>query len=376
VIGLQSLLDLIRTLGQSHLLHSTVPPSSSILLPLPTPSPPPLGLFYIPFVSFLCQSSSTQWAAKPPQHLRGMPHFLTPTTSPSRTLDINDHLAFQLTPLFMDAESLYASQYSANWTTSPVLDPPVRNPSSSSSTPNLPPPRYNSSSSSVMLNTPISRTSPAMSHPMSNSVDSHNPLQSFTSSELSNVFSTPLDPDTFAALAASGMLPPPLSQPLHPSSETIRNPYVVQPSPFLTTSPSHIVNGQYPSKLSSYSHTIPNSGPQIRAKQTIVRRIACFLSPLPYFPLRRSSNLTGRSLTCTFRTTSMLALLRSRIDPSTVGLLAPPPLTLLTASSHLLMVPVTTLSAPNPECLLPYGCLPLQPPHPPPGFLTQSRTIL
>jgi len=276
----------------------------------------------------------------------------------------------------MDAESLFASQYSTNWTTSPVSDHPIRNRSSSSSTPNLPPPRYNSSSASVMLNTPISRTSPVMPHPMSSSVDSHNPLQPFTSSELSNVFSTPLDPDTFAALAASGMLSPPLSQPLHPSSESIRNPYSVQPSPFLPASASHIADGQYPSKLSSYSHTIPISGPQIRAKQTIVRRIACFLSSLLYFPLRRSSNLTDRSLTYTFRTTTMLALLRCQVDPSTVGLLTPPLITPPTTSSHLLMVPVTTLSVPTLECLRPYGCLLLQLPHLPPGSPTQSYTIL
>ena len=174
----------------------------------------------------------------------------------------------------MDAESLFASQYSTNWTTPSVSGLLGHNRSSASSIPNLPPPRSNSSSSSAMLNT---RASPSMSHTMSSSVDSHNSLQSFTSSEFSGVFSTPLDPDTFAALAASGMLQPPLSQPLHPASESIRNPYAVQPSPFLPTSASHIVDGQYPSKLSSYSHTIPNSGPQIKSKQTIVRRIACFL---------------------------------------------------------------------------------------------------
>jgi len=175
----------------------------------------------------------------------------------------------------MDAESLFASQYSTNWTTPSVSGLLGHNRSSTSSIQNLPPPRSNSSS--AMLNTPISRASPSMSHPMSSSVDSHNSLQSFTSSEFSGVFSTPLDPDTFAALAASGMLQPPLSQPLHPASESIRNPYAVQPSPFLPTSASHIVDGQYPSKLSSYSHTIPNSGSQIKPKQTIVRRIAYFL---------------------------------------------------------------------------------------------------
>lgn len=178
----------------------------------------------------------------------------------------------------MDAESLFATRRTINWTTSPGSDLPVHNRSSASSTQN-PSPRYNSSSSSTMLNTPISRASPSMSHPMSSTVDSHNPLQPFTSSELSNVFSTPLDPDTFAALAASGMLPPPLSQPFHPPSESIRNSYAVRSSPFLSTSPSHIADGQYPSKL-SYSHTTPNSGSQIRPKQTTVRRIAYFLSPL------------------------------------------------------------------------------------------------
>ena len=176
----------------------------------------------------------------------------------------------------MDAESLFASQYSTNWKSSPVSDLLVHNRSSASSTPNLPPPRYNSSSSSAMLNTPISRVSPSMSHPMSSSVDSHNSLQSFTSSDFT-VFSAPLDPDTFAALAASGMLPPPPSQPLHPAPESIRNPYAVQPSPFLSVSAPHIVDGQYPSKPSSYSHIIPNSGSQIKSKQTTVRRIAYFL---------------------------------------------------------------------------------------------------
>ncbi|KAF9647321.1 hypothetical protein BDM02DRAFT_3117209 [Thelephora ganbajun] len=202
-----------------------------------------------------------------------MPHFLTLTIrSPSRAFDINDHLTFQLTPLFMDAESLFASQYSTDWTTSPISDLPVHHRSSTSSTPNLPPPTYNSSSASasVMLNTPISQASPSMSHPMSGSLDSHNPLQSFTSSELSNVFSAPLDPDTFAVLAASGMLPPPLPQPLHSNSESIRNLYAIQPSPFLSNSTPHIVDGRYPSKPSSYPHTIPNSGPQIKAKHTII----------------------------------------------------------------------------------------------------------
>jgi len=180
----------------------------------------------------------------------------------------------------MDAESLFATRHTINWTTSPVSDLPVHNHSSTSSNQNPSPPHYNSSSSSTMLNTPISRASPSMSHPMSSTVDSHNPLQSFSSSELSNVFSTPLDPDTFAALAASGMLQPPLSQPFHPTSESIRNPYAVRQSPFPSTSPSHIADVQYPSKLSSYSHTIPNSGSQIRSKQTSVRRIAYFLSPL------------------------------------------------------------------------------------------------
>lgn len=182
----------------------------------------------------------------------------------------------------MDADSLFASQYSANWTASAVPDLPVHNRSSTSSASNLPSPRCNSSS--VMLNTPISRTSPSMSHPMSSSVDSHNPLQSFTSSELSNVFSVPLDPDTFAALAASGVLPPSHSQPIHPSSEQIRNTYAVPPPPFLSSAAPHITNGQYPSKVSSYSHIIPNSGSQIKPKRTIVRRIAYFLRSF-YIPL-------------------------------------------------------------------------------------------
>jgi len=238
------------------------PPSSSPYCP--SPHPPCLS----PDFCFLSLSNSA--GCKALAVLPCVPHFLTFIP------DINDHLAFQLAPLFMDAESLFASQYSTNWTTSPVSRLLVHNRSSTSSIPNLPPPRSNSSSSSTMLNTPISRASPSMPHPMSSSVDSHTHLQSFTSSEFSGVFSTPLDPDTFAALAASGMLQPPLSQPLHPASEPIRNPYGVQPSPFLPTSASHIVDGQYPSKLSSYSHTIPNSGPQIKSKQTIVRRIAYF----------------------------------------------------------------------------------------------------
>lgn len=170
----------------------------------------------------------------------------------------------------MDAESLFTSQYSTDWTTSPVSDAPVHNRSSTSSSPNLPPSRYNSSSTSAMLNTPIPRTSPPMSHSISSSVDSHNPLQSFMSSELSNVYSTPLDPDTFAALAASGMLPSSLSQQLHPSADSIRNPYVVQSSPFLSTSPSHIADGHYTSKLTSYPHTISNTRPQIKSKETII----------------------------------------------------------------------------------------------------------
>ena len=301
-----------------------------------------------------------------------MPHSLTLTTrSPSRALDSNDHLTFQLAPLFMDAESPFATHYSTSWSNSPVSDFPVHNRSSASSTPN----RFDSSSTSAMLNTPIPRPSPPMSHPMSNSVDSHNPLQPFTSSELSNVFAAPLDPNTFAALAASGMLPPPLSQPPHPASDSIRNPYAVQLSPFLSNAP-HIVDGQYPSKLSSYSHTLPNSGPQIKPKQTTVRRIACFLSPHPYFPSRRSPNLTRRSLTYTFRATSILALLRCRTDLSTVGPLTPPPLRSPTTSLHPLMVQVTPPSAPTSGCPLPCGCLPLQPLHLPPGSLTQCRTVL
>ena len=268
--GRPSLLDLIRTWA-SHAFAIQPPPFLLLHPPPPTvPSPRPLCLsFGLCFVS--CQSSSTRGAVRPSLYICGSPHFLAPTTrSP---FDINDHLTFQLTPLFMDAESLFASQYSANWTTSAVPDLPVHNRSSTSSAVNLPSPRCNSS---VMLNTPISRTSPSMSHPMSGSVDSHNPLQSFTSSELSNVFSVPLDSNAFAALAASGALPPSHSQPIHPSSEQIRSSYAVQPSPFLSPTAPHIADGQYPSKL-SYSHIIPNSGSQIKSKQTIVRRIAYFL---------------------------------------------------------------------------------------------------
>ena len=275
----------------------------------------------------------------------------------------------------MDAEALFASQYPTHWTSSPVSDLPVLNRSSTSSTPNPAPPRFNSSSASDMLNTPISRASPSMSHPMSSSVDSHNPLHPFTSSELSNVFSAPLDPDTFAALAASGMLPLPHSQPHHPASQSIRNPYTVQQSPFLSTTAPHIVDGQY-SKLPTYSHTIPGSGPQIKSKQTIVREIACFLSSHLYFPPRRSSNLIRRSLKHMLRITSMLTPLRCRIDLSTVGLRTIPPLSLPTTNSHLLMAPTTTPSAPTLGCLLPCGCLLLRLLHLPPGTPTRCRTIL
>lgn len=273
----------------------------------------------------------------------------------------------------MDAESVFSSQYSTNWTTSPLPDPPTHSCSSTPSTPNLSHPHFNSSSASVMLNSPIPRASPSMSHQISAPGDSHNPLQSFTSSELSNVFSAPLDPDTFAALAASGMLPPPLSQPLHPSSESIRNPYAVHSSPFLSTSPPHIVDVQYPSKL-SYSHTIPNPGPQIKAKQTIVRRIACFLSSLLYFPLRRSSNLIRRSLTFTLRATTVLH--RCRIDLSMLGLLTHPPLSQHTTSSPPPTAPVITPNVLTPGCPPPYGCPLPQLPHLLRGSLTRYHIIL
>ena len=204
---------------------------------------------------------------------------------------------------------------------------------------------------------------------------SRNPLHPFTPSELSNVFSASLDPDTFAALVASGMLPFPHSQQHHPASESLRNPYAVQQSPFLSTPTPHIVDGQY-SKLPTYSHTIPGSGPQIKSKQTIVREIACFLSSHLYFPPRRSSNLIRRSLKHMFRTTSMLTPLRCRIDLSTVGLLTVPPLSLPTTSSHLLMGPTTTPSAPTLGYLLPCGCLLLRLFHLPPGTPTRCHTIL
>jgi GATA-binding protein len=51
-----------------------------------------------------------------------------------------------------------------------------------------------------MLNTPISRPAP--------SLNTHNSGQQAFPSEWGNVFSSPLDPDTFAALAASGILSP------------------------------------------------------------------------------------------------------------------------------------------------------------------------
>ena len=268
----------------------------------------------------------------------------------------------------MDAESPFTGQYSTNWTTPPVSHLSVRNRSSTSSSPNL---RRNSTSSSAMLNAPIPRNSPSMSHPISSSVDSHSLLQPFMSSELSNVFSTPLDPDSFSALAASGML----SQPPHPTSNSIRNPYAVQPSPFLSTPASHIVDGQYSSKLSSYPHTIPNTEPQIKPKQTIVRRIAYFLSFM-YSPLRRSSKLTRRSLTRMPRTTSMLAQLRCRIDLSMAGHQAPLPLRPPTTTSLPLTALITTPSAPTSASLLPCGC-PLPPlPHLRPGSPIRCPTIL
>ena len=104
--------------------------------------------------------------------------------------------------------------------------------------------------------------------PMQMSVDSHNPFHPFVSSEFSDVFSVPLDPDTFAALAASGMLTPPHSQPLRRTLEPIHQPYPVYPS--LPTSP-HTVDGQYPSKLPTYSHTNYNSGSQTKPTEMIVR---------------------------------------------------------------------------------------------------------
>lgn len=276
----------------------------------------------------------------------------------------------------MDAESLFTSQYSTDWTTSPVSDAPAHNRSSISSSPNLPPSRYNSSSTSAMLNTPIPRTSPSMPHSISSSVDSHNPLQSFMSSELSNVYSTPLDPDTFSALAASGMLPSSLSQQLHPSADSIRNPYVVHSPPFLSTSPSHIVDGQYTSKL-SYPHTISNTGPQIKPKETIVRRIACFLSFL-YFSLRRSSNITRRSLACMFRITSTLVQLRCRMDPSTVGLQTTPPLRPPTTNSLPLTPPTIMRNVATLVSLLPCGSPPplLLLPHHPQVFPIRCSTVL
>ena len=104
--------------------------------------------------------------------------------------------------------------------------------------------------------------------PMQMSVDSHNPFHPFVSSEFSDVFSVPLDPDTFAALAASGMLAPPHSQPLRRTLEPIHQPYPVYPS--LPTSP-HIVDDQYPSKLPTYSHTNYNSGSQTKPTEMIMR---------------------------------------------------------------------------------------------------------
>lgn len=268
----------------------------------------------------------------------------------------------------MDAKSPFTSQYLTNWTTSPLSDASVHNRSSTFSSPNL---RCNSQSASAMLNTPIPRNSPSMPHPISSPVDSHSLLQPFRSSELSNVFSTPPDPDPFSALAVSRML----SQPPHPTSDSIRNPYALQPSPFLSTSTPHIMDCQYPSKLSSYPHTIPNTEPQIKSKQTIVRRIACFLSFL-YPPLRRSSKFTRRSLTRMSRTTSTLAQPRCRIDLNMVGHLAPPPLRPPTTTSLPLTALITTPSVPTPASLPPYGCLPPQLPHLHPGFQTRSRTIL
>ncbi|KAF9792702.1 hypothetical protein BJ322DRAFT_68674 [Thelephora terrestris] len=121
-----------------------------------------------------------------------------------------------------------------------------------------------------MLNTPIPRNSSSVPHQISSSVDSHNSLQSYMSSELSHVFTTPFDPDAYSALAAPGMLPPSLSQPLHhPTSDSIRNPYATHPSSFIPPPASHILDGQYPSKL-SYPHTIPNTGPQIKPKRTTI----------------------------------------------------------------------------------------------------------
>lgn len=94
----------------------------------------------------------------------------------------------------------------------------------------------------AMLNNPIPRNPP----PGSSAIP-HNSVPAFHDNGWNNVFSSPLDPDTFAALAASGMLPPP--PPSHQSSNMSAEPsramYAQHGQHGLTNSPQ-MVDNTYP----------------------------------------------------------------------------------------------------------------------------------
>lgn len=91
----------------------------------------------------------------------------------------------------------------------------------------------------AMLNIPIPRSSPALNTPAP-----HSSVPTFHGNDWNNVFSSPLDPDMFAALAASGMLPPQSSshQPTNVPGEPSRASY---PQHGLTHAP-HLVDNTYP----------------------------------------------------------------------------------------------------------------------------------
>lgn len=123
-----------------------------------------------------------------------------------------------------------------------------------------------------MMNPAIPRNSPVANQSLS-----HNSVSAFHNSEWSNVFSSPLDPDTFAALAASGMLPPPqLHQPSSLPPEMVRNSYPQSSQHGFSAHSSSSVNSSslvdhaYPQRMPTNMVSTPLPGRSVlKSKPTI-----------------------------------------------------------------------------------------------------------